>query len=260
MKFYTEDQWGSSHCWRPAPWAYKSSEEKHPAFVKLLDVLLFKTPIGCSCWETLEMTWICSSWQLSICAICPQSLSFKWPWRRVMAESDVLDILLLAHISCAASNSFMILQPGAWTPWSEVTISQVIIVTALSLQAFCTKFRPSLGALVGRIFAAWRCSGETVPWAEALMKEFSLPSLSQSGGAQDLGPRGVSVVCYVQDQGYSPDPPSTYGCHQWCPFWMRIGHGQPYAKNKATDGHHGMSSWALRAQPSKSMQVRNGSW
>lgn len=106
----------------------------------------------------------CSSWQwqLSICAICPQSLSFKWPWRRVMAESDVLDILLLAHISCAASNSFMIFQPGAWTPWSEVTISQVIIVTALSLQAFCTKFRPSLGALVGRIFAAWRCRDETV--------------------------------------------------------------------------------------------------
>lgn len=64
------------------------------------------------------------------------------------------------------------------------------------------------------------------------MKEFSLPSLSQSGGPQDLGPGGVSVVCYVQDQGYSPDPPSTYGCHQWCPFWMHENRPLPALRKK----------------------------
>lgn len=41
-----------------------------------------------------------------------------------MAESDVLDILLLAHISYAASNSFMILQPGLKSQSLRSSLSQ----------------------------------------------------------------------------------------------------------------------------------------
>ncbi len=164
--------------------------------------------------------------QLAVVYLCHLPAKFElqmalkesYGWRRCLGHSAP------SSYFCAASNSCIILQPGLAPGLIRVTISQVIIVTALSLQAFCTKCRPSLGALVGcRIVMLILMNLWSLHpfWAEALMKESSLPSLSQSGGAPHLGPRGVSWFVEFQDQGHSPDPPSTYGCQQWCLFWMK---------------------------------------
>ena len=166
----------------------------------------------------------CSSWQLSICAICPQSLSFKWPWRRVMAEGDVLDILLLAHIFVL----HLILALFFNLDWHLVWFESQSLRSSLSQPSASKPSAPSSdprwGALVGcRIVMLILMNLWSLHpfWAEALTKESSLPSLSQSGGAPHLGPRGVSWFAEFQDQGHSPDPPSTYGCQQWCLFWMK---------------------------------------